>query len=114
MCFQLKEIGICKKRIEKSHLLKKLTKKEHFFSSNSILFVTDLISLWCNTHRPVVTVDIIQPTSLLDHLHSARDILPRGEAVPPFVLFTIAGFDAAAIGALFLPAGVVVGALLGL
>lgn len=61
---------------------------------------------------PVVAVDIVQPAALLDDLHGAGDVLPRGEAVPPLVFLAIAGLDAAAVGALLLPAGVVVGALL--
>lgn len=61
---------------------------------------------------PVVAVDVVQPAALLHDLHRARHVLPRGEAVPPLVLLAIAGLDAAAVGALLLPAGVVVGALL--
>lgn len=61
---------------------------------------------------PVVAVDIIQPASLLDNLHSPGDIFPCGETVPPLVFLAIAGFDAAAVSPLLLPAGVVVGALL--
>lgn len=49
---------------------------------------------------------------MLDDLHGAGDVLPRGEAVPPFVFLAVARLDAAAVGALLLPAGVVVGALL--
>lgn len=60
----------------------------------------------------VVAVDIIQPASLLDNLHSPGDIFPCGETVPPLVFLAIAGFDAAAVSPLLLPAGVVVGALL--
>lgn len=61
---------------------------------------------------PVVAVDVVQPAALLHHLHGARHVLPGGEAVPPLVLLVEAGLDAAAVGALLLPAGVVVGALL--
>lgn len=61
---------------------------------------------------PVVAVDVVQPAALLDDFHGARHILPRGEAVPPLVLVAVAGLDAAAVGALLLPAGVVEGALL--
>lgn len=61
---------------------------------------------------PVVAVDVVQPAALLHHLHSARDVFPRGEAVPPLVLLAVAGLDAAAVGALLLPAGVVVDAFL--
>lgn len=64
------------------------------------------------TDRPVVAVDVIQPAALLDHLYGARHILPGGEAVKPLVLVTVARFDAAAVGALLLPARVVVGAFL--
>lgn len=63
-------------------------------------------------HLPVVAVDVVQPAALLDDLHGTRHVLPRGEAVPSLVLLAIAGLDAAAVGALLLPAGVVVGALL--
>lgn len=67
-----------------------------------------------NKHNnvPVVAVDVVQPAALLDDLYGPGDVLPRGEAVPPLVFLAIAGLDAAAVGALFLPAGVVVGALL--
>ena len=61
---------------------------------------------------PVVAVDVVQPAALLDDLDGSRDVLPRGEAVPPLVFLAIAGLDAAAVGALLFPAGVVVGALL--
>ena len=61
---------------------------------------------------PVVAVDVVQPAALLDDLDGAGDVLPCGEAVPPLVFLAIAGLDAAAVGALLLPAGVVVGALL--
>lgn len=61
---------------------------------------------------PVVAVDVVQPAALLDDLHGARHVLPCCEAVPPLVLVAVAGLDAAAVGALLLPAGVVEGALL--
>lgn len=61
---------------------------------------------------PVVAVDVVQPAALLDDLHQAGDVLPRGEAVPPLVLLAVAGLDAGAVGAVLLPAGVEVGALL--
>lgn len=64
-------------------------------------------------YSPVVAVDIVQPAALLHHLHGARDVLPRGEAMPPLVFLPGgAGFNPAAVGAILLPAGVVVSALL--
>lgn len=64
-------------------------------------------------YSPVVAVDIVQPAALLHHLHGARDVLPRGEAMPPLVFLSGgAGFNPAAVGAILLPAGVVVSALL--
>lgn len=64
-------------------------------------------------HVPVVAVDIVQPAALLDNQHGARDVLPSGEAMPPLVFLSRgAGFNPTAVGAVLLPAGVVVGALL--
>lgn len=64
-------------------------------------------------YSPVVAVDVVQPAALLDDLHGARDVLPGGEAVPPLVFLSGgAGFNPTAVGAILLPAGVVVGALL--
>lgn len=71
------------------------------------------VCLFIGPHVPVVAVDVVQPAALLDDQHGARDVLPGGEAVPPLVLLSRgAGFNPAAVGAVLLPAGVVVGALL--
>lgn len=83
-------------------------------SVNQTFFICWMPGFPAVTHVPVVTVDVIQPASLLDDLHGARDVLPRGEAVPPLLFLTIAGLDAAAVGAVLLPAGIVEDALLSL
>lgn len=70
-------------------------------------------SFFVHPHVPVIAVDIVQPATLLDDQHGARGVLPSGEAMSPLVLLSRgAGFNPAAVGAILLPAGVVVGALL--
>lgn len=89
----------------------KTIKNSVFLTETAGLSFFQLLFTGCS-YLPVVAVDVVQPAALLDDLHGPRHVLPRGEAVPSLVLLAIAGLDAAAVGALLLPAGVVVGALL--
>lgn len=73
---------------------------------NAVFFVSVI------THIPVVAVDIIQPAPLLYDLHRAGAVFPRCETVPPLVFVAVAGLNAAAVGAVLLPAGIVIDALL--
>lgn len=65
---------------------------------------------WENS--PVITIDVIQPAALLHDFNWSRNVLPRGKAVSPLILVTVAGLDPAAVGLVLLPVGVVVDALL--
>lgn len=60
---------------------------------------------------PVVAVEVIQPAALLDKLDGAGAVAPGRVAVQPLVLLTLAALQAALVGALQLPVGVVVDAL---
>lgn len=65
-------------------------------------------------HRPlvpVIAVEVIQPAALLDELDGAGAVAPGGIAVQPLVLLALAALQAALVGALQLPVGVVVDAL---
>ena len=60
---------------------------------------------------PVVAVEVVQPAAFLDELDGARAVAPGGVAVQPLVLLALAALQAALVGALQLPVGVVVDAL---
>lgn len=60
---------------------------------------------------PVVAVEVVQPAAFLDKLDGARAVAPGGVAVQPLVLLALAALQAALVGALQLPVGVVVDAL---
>ena len=60
---------------------------------------------------PVVAVEVVQPAAFLDELDGARAVAPGGVAVQPLVPLALAALQAALVGALQLPVGVVVDAL---
>lgn len=48
--------------------------------------------LLCDSNQlPVVTVDVVQPAALFDHLDHSGHILPGGEAVKPLIFLSGAG-----------------------
>lgn len=65
-----------------------------------------------NVSLPVITVDIIQPTTLLHYFNGTRNILPGSKTMSPFIFVTITGFNTSSIGSISFPISIIENTLL--